>query len=372
MVEEWSDKFNPYNSEKLLTQVYKWKEIKRGNLIPPPTLVSLDPANLCDLKCEWCNAHKILEENKRMLSQDTLYEIADFLKEWKTEAICIGGGGESLMNPYTGLFINKCVNNGVDVGVVTNGTQINHNLESLSKCTWVGVSIDAGTKSTYIALKGRDRFKQVIFNIKNLVEYSKEHNRNLTNKDKGIGVGMKYLLYKNNINEIFQASQYAKMMGCSNIHIRPSAPPWDKIGDTSYDFSERDLKRFRRELERARSLEDENFKVYGITHKFDGKFKVINDFNNCHAIFMTCVIMPPTSKEGKFNLGFCCDRRGDKNLVLEDLVSTQQIKDFWGSEEHWKMFDKIKPSLCGKCTYRPHQQIYENVILKNKMCYQFI
>jgi MoaA/NifB/PqqE/SkfB family radical SAM enzyme len=373
MTEEWSSRFNPFNSDKIFSQFYKWEKIKRGKKIPPPTLVSMDLANACDLKCGFCNADYILKKNHKFLSKGTLNQISRFLKSWGTETVCVGGGGESLINPHAGYFIDKCISKGIEVGVVTNGTRIDKHLDDLAKCTWVGVSVDAGTRDTYTSIKGRDKFEQVISNMEKLVKYSKDNNLNLTNEDRSVGVGMKYLIYKHNLHEIYEASKIAKDIGCSNIHIRPSAPPWDKLDHPDYKFSENDLVEFRELITKARALEDENFKVYGITHKFDGKFKVNNDFDECYAIFMNCVIMPPTDDRiGKFNFGLCCDRRGDNALTLENLTSTKQIKDFWGSEKHWEMFDNIKPSLCPRCTYKPHNQAYEKAIKKNSMCYKFI
>jgi len=55
---EWnpSKRWNPFNSYKLLAHVDRWKGIKRGRAIPPPVLVTVDPTNLCNLNCVWCNA----------------------------------------------------------------------------------------------------------------------------------------------------------------------------------------------------------------------------------------------------------------------------------------------------------------------------
>lgn len=68
----------------------------------------------------------------------------------------------------------------------------------------------------------------------------------------------------------------------------------------------------------------------------------------------------------------CCDRRGDDRLTLRNLNSFAELFDFWGSEKHWDMAMGTDVNKCGKCTYRPHNQIYENVILKDKMGLSFI
>jgi hypothetical protein len=92
---------------------------------------------------------------------------------------------------------------------------------------------------------------------------------------------------------------------------------------------------------------------------------------------MTAVIMPPVGKDAPkdaFTLGLCCDRRGDAKLELgSNLEDVDQINTLWGSELHWKIHDKIKiRGECPRCTYQPHNEIYEQVILNDSMTYKFI
>jgi len=367
-MKEWSSKWNPFNSDKLMAHVYKWKQIKRGKKIPAPVLVTVDPTNVCNLHCKWCNADFIQKQNQNSLSKKTLRDIADFIKKWGVESVCIAGGGEPTLNPHTSDFINRCSKNGIKIGIVTNGTLIDKHLESLKKCTWVGVSIDAGTPKTYKKLKGADKFNQV---IKNIIKLNKVQKGELFKPGQGHGVSYKYLLHPGNIKDVFKAAKIAKQIGCRNLHIRPFGEPWDKIGKVEDKFSYSDIKEFREQLIKARKLEDKNFRVFGITHKFDGDFRRKNDFKNCYAIFMTGVFSPPSSK-GNFDYGMCCDRRGDKNLTLKDLTKPKQVKSFWGSKNHWKVFDKIKVKECPRCTYQPHNQIFEKVILEDNTTYEFI
>lgn len=365
MIEEWSDKFNPFNSDKLFAQIYKWKQIKRGAPIPPPTTVSVDPANVCDLRCSFCNANYIMGKNNKLISGESLEKLASSLSKWGVESVCVGGGGESLMNKKTGRFIDDCIDRKVDVGVVTNGTMIDKNIEALSRCNWVGVSVDAGKRETYIAMKRKDKFDRVVANVTALNKYCRKNNTELYNR---IGTGIKFLAHPLNIKEIYLASEIAKEAGCSNIHIRPVAPPFDRLGDSAYNFTRSHIRAFNRGIKKARKLEDDYFRVFGVTHKFGDGFKVVHPFNKCYAIFMNCVIMPPSGK-GNFDVGFCCDRRGADDLTIRGLESIDDLKDFWGSKKHWEMHDKIKLSECPRCTFAPHNRIYENA---DKLSYQFI
>ena len=376
---EWNHnkRWNPFNSYKLLAHVEHWSNIRRGNsYTPPPILVTIDPTNACNLNCEWCNAKYIRDKNKLSLSEHAMMRIADFLPNWSdvgdgVKAVCIAGGGEPLLNPGVGKLIDALVGNGIEVGVVTNGLLIDKFLPSLSKCTWVGVSIDAGTDDTYKRYKG-EGFYKVIENIRALVDYSKDST--LGSDKPSYGVSYKYLLYKDNMYEVAEAARIAKDIGCKNIHYRPAGTSWDKIeSNDNIVFSDNDIAWFKSQIDKAMEFDSPEFGVYGVTHKFNSQFKKSNHFSKCYAVFMTAVIEPPTEPGDGFTVGVCCDRRGDEKVeLLHNSNRTFDIRTAWGSEEHWRIHDEIKVGECPRCTYQPHNEIYEQVILKDSMTHKFI
>lgn len=383
-MKEWSasKKWNPFNSYKLLAQVYRWRLIQRGNKIPQPALVTVDPINACNLSCSWCNAANILQNRKNRIDKETLLKLADFLADWKgspdwpagVEGVCIAGGGEPLLHPDIGSFIEACVDRGIEVGIVTNGTNIHNFLEPLSLCTWVGVSVDAGTPETFKQLKGQDSFDKVCDNISRLKDFINHHPCQLATNQPGYGISYKFLLYNGNIHDVLPAVEKAKELGCKNFHLRPAGISWDKVGAATEKIFDPGVRReLSIQLEKARVFEDENFGIYGITHKFDPNLNKANLFSSCHAIFMTAVFMPPRNNEEKLCLGLCCDRRGDETVeCAKSIQEMDLIKKFWGSEEHWQVFDQIDTKHCPRCTYQPHNQIYEHVIEQDSMTYKFI
>ena len=356
--------------------------------------------NVCNYGCIWCNAEYILGKNTGKIDNRTLDNIADFLPYWGLKegkenlgdihefcekvgiseemiknlygvpAVCIAGGGEPLLHPYLGKFVEKLSEGRVRVGIVTNGLYIDKHIDYLDKCTWVGVSMDCASQKTLEKLKKAKpgNFNRTIKGIEKLAKIGGI----LGESGQGHGVSYKYLLHPENVDEVYDAARIAKETGCRNLHIRPFGTPWNKIGKKSKNqFAYGDLEEFKEQIIKARELEDDTFKVFGITHKFDGNFRKSNEFDTCHAIFMTGVFMPPTLKDGKFSFGLCCDRRGDSNLTLDNLVDTSQVSDFWGSEDHWKMFDKINPKSCPRCTYQPHNQLFEKPIEEDNMTIDF-
>ncbi|MBQ7665227.1 MAG: radical SAM protein [Synergistaceae bacterium] len=388
---EWTarKRWNQYNSFKLLAHVERWKHIRMGRPVPAPVLVTVDPSNICDLRCSWCNAKYIRDHRNQMLSEKVLCDLADFLPKWGSsgdyepgvKAVCVAGGGESLLNPSTPSFIDRAVHNGVEVGVVTNGTRINTCIDALCQCTWVGVSVDAASEKTFNKLKGlpeeSDTFSRVIDNMAALADYSRRNITKLGENHPSYGVSYKYLLYKDNIGEVYEAAKIAKSIGCKSIHFRPAGTTWDNIGtDSEIRFSDEDIALFDEQIKLAQELDDETFGVFGVTHKFNSHFGISNQFRKCHAVFMTAVVQPPRSADSpkdSFTLGLCCDRRGDDKLeLLRDCQDVNEIEGVWGSEKHWQIYSGIDIKTCPRCTYQPHNLIYEEVILNDSMTYKFI
>jgi len=362
---EWTDNYHPFNSMKHCSQIYRWKDIGH-NIAPAPASISIDPSNGCQLDCEWCNSGHIRNKNPKQISKETLIEIAEFLPKFTehpmfggVEAVCIAGGGEPLTNLATQDFINQVSEHGIKPGLITNGINL-HNFD-ISKCEWLGVSVDAGTRETYKKLKGGDYFDLVIDNIKKATKV-----QGLISKPgKAHGVTYKFVMNPDNINDIYPAAKLAKEIGCRAFHLRPYGVPYQ---GKSNPFSEDDITKFREQITLARKLEDNDFQVYGITHKFGSNFEKLNDFEKCYAVAFSCTIQPPTNQG--FNITVCCDRRGDPKLTLED-ITTKELKKFWGSKEHLKLIDEIDPKKCPRCTRGPHNILYEKSIREDNLGYEF-
>jgi sulfatase maturation enzyme AslB (radical SAM superfamily) len=354
-------------------------------------LITVDPTNVCNLNCLWCNAEFVRRNRAGFLSEKSLSRIADFLPHWGqgtgcdeigVQAVCVAGGGEPLANPATAVFVDRAVANDIEIGIVTNGTLIHKFVDSLSQAVWVGISVDAATRKTFNKFKGlpadSDLFDRVIENIAILTDYARVHNNKLGWKHPAYGASYKYLLYKDNIGEIYEAAKLARQIGCKNIHFRPAGTTWDKLGTPDeITFSGEEVLLFEEQIAKALELDDETFGVYGITHKFNSQFAIANYFSRCHSIFMTAVIEPPAGEgatEDSFTVGLCCDRRGDSKLELaKNIEDVQMIQKLWGSQEHWSIHDRIiVQSECPRCTYQPHNEIYEQVILNDSMTHKFI
>jgi len=343
---EWSFKYNPFNSYKLIYHAAYWASIKEGK-IPPPILVTLDPSNVCNFKCTYCNAAAKMRTSSDMYSDYLVSELPLFLQKWGVRAVCIAGGGEPTLHTKFSNLVDGLVDVGIQVGVVTNGTRLTKHLKALGRCEWVGVSVDAGTAKSFSSLKGvgKTAFGRVLANIKKL-----------RGAFPSLEITYKFLGHPYNLDTIYKAVSIAKGLGCTYFHFRPAGKTWDAL-DCPDLFSSTDISDASTQLENARSdFEDASFRVFGVTHKFSPSWGITNSFTKCKAVGMTCVIQPDNT------VGLCCDRRGDPTLNLVRFTKLEEITAVWSSEKHFEIMKNINLSRCPRCTYTPHNEIFEHFI----------
>lgn len=360
---EWSvrDEFNPFNTFKIMKHVDYWSRINIEDpsdiFVPPPIAVTIDPANICCYSCLGCNAQKVISESKSVMSKRWMEELPEFLDKWGVKSATFAGGGEPLMSPYLNDFFEKMGNRKFELGLITNGRFIDKFIMEIALLAkWVGVSVDAGEARTYANIKNTDEknFSLVLDNIKRL---AKMHSR----------VTYKFLINKHNIDDIYTAAMIAKDLGCCAIHLRPIGLTWYET-DKKQIFTNEDVERALVAINDARQVfEDDKFRVFGVTHKFDKNWQLANCFCKCWSAFMYLVIEPNGV------ISTCCDNRGNPAMQLATgLDSPYEILKHWGTQKHVEMFDKIDVSKCPRCTFTLHNQLYEHCIMSDTMDFNFI
>ncbi len=363
-MKEWTTPYNPFNSMKVLVWRDQLEGIAKGEFLPPVT-VDTDPTNKCNYNCIWCNAFDYMKGPKHTLPEKHLLKLADFYKEWGVKSTCVAGGGEPLLNPGLNAFLERLYENGVEAGVITNGSVMtDEHLDVIARtCRWCGFSIDAGIPETYAKVKGvhdKTFFNRVIENIKKL-----------TKKIEKLGtkcdIAYKYLLHPLNAGEIFQAAELAKSIGVKDFHLRPVG--WDNLEISKgkepvsfYPF----LDDIDKQISAAMSIENGHFRVFGVRHKFDPYLARKVNFSKCWAT----PLLATFGADGKCHL--CFDMRGRKDLILCDhYPDPREVLKVWGSEFHRGMIAKIDPRNCPRCTFGPYNEVVEQVFIEDGMCKNF-
>ncbi len=375
---EWSDKskYNSFNSYKGLMwysshyiPIAKW--FKGQGKLPAPIELSLDPGHICNFRCGHCNAQRYLvmhpdevPADRKIMTKEHLKNLIDFMAEWGVRGVCIGGGGEPLMNKNIWDMPSYIVSKGMRCSFATNGSLINEQIaREMMNCRWVGVSVDAATKETFEKIHGVDCFDQVINNLKLLVKMKEETGSK-------IDLSYKFLISPNNWHEVYEACKLAKEIGVRDFHARPAdleRKDFQKAMDLNYNLEE-----IQSLFVKCHELEEgDKFRVFTVMHKYNPDFTIKHTFKNC----VSPTLMIQCCSDG--NVYVCADHRIEPRFKLgEHFPNPKEILNFWGSDEHKKLLQSIEVNReCGRCTYGEYaRQIEELTIEKNEedpMCCDF-
>jgi len=364
-LDEWerNNQFNSFNSWKGLLYKEWYEAIVKGEFLPPVE-ASLDPIHACNLRCQHCNAHRYLrghDENVQRMTDEHLLNLVDFLGDWGVRAVCFGGGGEPTLHTALDKAIIMAAAKGMKTSIATNGTSIGPELLSaLSLVRWVGVSLDAGNMDTYKKLKGVQKFGGVLENVRNAVKAAGDT----------CDFSIKFLISEINQDEIFEACKIAKDIGVRDFHARPADYSHQGMGNLSDKIGNVNIGSVLEQFRDCRTLEDENFRVFTVVHKFDENFAPVKRFKQCYAAPLTIQLCA----DG--NVYFCVDQRHRTNYILgRHDPNPKNILNFWGGKEHQELVFCDTPYDCNtRCTFGVYNEQCEQLFAKgNKdpMCWEF-
>jgi MoaA/NifB/PqqE/SkfB family radical SAM enzyme len=211
------------------------KSVNWSNGSKSPFVVELDPTSQCNLACPDCISGELL--NKDEIPTTRLLSLVDEIIDAGVKAVILIGGGEPMMHPAIGEVIRRLGEAKVKIGITTNGLFLKKYLEITAEyASWVRVSMDAGSSETFNKIRPSRTGKSLFdIAIKNMAEFAKLKKGKLgysfmiyNEGDYGFrgipivaGALDKVAHIKTNVNEIFQAAQLAKDIGCDYFEIKP-------------------------------------------------------------------------------------------------------------------------------------------------------
>jgi len=313
-----------------------------------------------------CNASRYLEDKNnplRRFSDDHMMNLIKFLAKWGVKGICFGGGGEPSLHTKLADAIFLARELGVETSVATNGLILTPALlKAYAQCRWVGVSVDAANKETYMIGRKLDGFEKVIHNIDRLVEYIHfTHNK--------CDVAFKFLIFDYNQREIFDACKIAKSLGVKDFHARPA--DFRHQGMTAQQQNNfYDINNIEEQFIACHNLEDEQFRVFTVVHKFNQDFTPRRKFTQCYASPI-CIQLCANG-----NIYLCPDQRHvDFYKLGTHYPNPKNILKLWGSKLHYDLVFKRGCSACtSRCTFSPYNEQCERLAINkdDPMCTAFV
>ncbi len=259
------------------------------------------------------------------------------------------------MHPYSIGFLKECKKQDIHLGFVTNGLGLNNKdwWDTVAKtCKFVGFSIDAGNAKDYANTKGvpEDFFDSVIHNLESIAEAKKRLKTECQ-------IGYKYVLDEMNYNNIYNAAFIASQIGVNHFQFRPALNPDYKFFEDKLDFIWNQIRSAQDDLER------EDFRIFGVQHKFNKNLSKKHKFEKCRATMLTTT----WCADGSVTL--CTDTRGNPwSKLIDHYPNPDKVINYWGSKEHFNKVDKINfKSNCDRCTLSAYNEFFEQIFIKDNM-----
>jgi MoaA/NifB/PqqE/SkfB family radical SAM enzyme len=316
-------------------------EYRQSGRTSAPWVIELDPTTACNLACPDCISGSLL--NKGGFQRERLRALAKEFVEAGVRAVVLIGGGEPMAHPEFGWIVRYFAEEGVHIGITTNGTLIDRYLDLLAQhVKWLRVSVDAGTDKTFLRFRpapnGQSRFRDVVRNMTALA------------KKKAGKLGYSFLLLTefdrdgrevaSNADDIAVAGKLAKDIGCDYFEVKPSF-------DMNH-FLVRQPERVRNvakeQIASLADLVDDNFRVvtpYTLHEVLaDRELVQAKSYDKCSVSHLRTLVSPS-------GVYVCPYFRGNEAMKIGD-ASKESLREIWSGARRHAVMEKVVPSkTCG-------------------------
>lgn len=292
-----------------------------------PIYVEISPSRRCNAKCKFCSYGSLDRSAGSDLTLDTyMNNILPSMEELGVKSVMFCGEGEPLVNYNTERMVMNTKNADIDTSMTTNGILLWEYRSLIGYLTWVKISIDAGTRKTYLKIKGVDKFNDVIDNLAAICavrKIMKFYSYASTAVDTAIGAQM--ILLPENYKEVVELAALCKTIGVDYLAIKPFSP--SDYTDTEYDtISYSDM---------IASVDDQISRIdYNILFRS-------NAFNSHSAISPKCYALPfwaYISSNG--DVYPCLSYFGYKEYLLGNITK-DTFADIWRSTKRLDVYRSI-------------------------------
>lgn len=274
-----------------------------------PLSINLDLTTACNYRCGHCVDMDILNTGIRH-EHNQLMDALTGMIEKGLKSVIIIGGGEPTAYPAFGEVVCHLKSHDVSVGVVTNGSlmkRVEDVCDVLGPKDWVRLSLDSADNDTFVKMHRPG-------NKKCTLDWICEHIPPIKERNPAFGIGFSFIIVWDNCTandeqiidntaEIYAAAERAKQYRFDYISYKPflvraeanNAEVVDLANDEGARL-DKTIALIRREVDRAKTLEDGTFKVVESTNLRVLENRSFRDYtrqpHNCHMQFFRQVLSP--------------------------------------------------------------------------------
>jgi radical SAM protein with 4Fe4S-binding SPASM domain len=244
------------------------------------------------------------------------------MKMHGVKSVMFAGTGEPLLHPKIDEIVDDAWFIGLDVAFTTNGVLL-HKLETLDKCEWVKISMNAGTRESYAAIHQT--------NPKDWDSIWR-HLPSVIARKGNCKVGIQCVVLPENFMDMAQLAARAKDAGVDYLVLKPYSQATFSLVQRSIDY-----RTMQDELNAVR----DNFAAVGfnvivrtnaITNEITGK----HNFEKCRATPFTWVYL---MADGRV---FTCSAHLMSPEFCIGNINQQSFKDIWEGPERQRQWEQMK------------------------------
>lgn len=238
-----------------------------------PVSINLDLTTACNYRCTHCIDWDILN-TKHKHQYEELCDAMTLMRDRGMRSVILIGGGEPTLHPHFLDFVKHLKSLELQVAIVTNGSRGEQLLEAarvMDERDWIRLSLDSGSNDLFIRMHQPVQKRVDLDEICGWIPRIKDANP-------AVRVGFSYIIVwdgatrddekiHENIDEIVMAAQRAKDARFDYIAFKPVLERQEGGAEVmDPEKAESELRSviglIRREVDRAKELEDERFSVY--------------------------------------------------------------------------------------------------------------
>ena len=325
----------PYSNLKIFHHFDTLSKLKNGERCNP-LYIRIKPTNICNHNCYYChykNPYLTLDEYNPTdyIPHDKMMEIIDDMGEMGVKAVTFSGGGEPLVYQYIEESMEKVLELGIDLSIITNGSMLNgRKAEILAHAKWVRISIDSIIPENYA--KNRGISERALGDLlRNIEEFSKI-------KDDNCEFGVNFVVGKENYKEIEELAVTMKKLGVNHVKFAPLIS--NDTEEYHKDIKDEVIATLGRLSE---ELNSDRFKIIDLyTSDFDNYEVFKRTYSKCPMKEFICIVAANSK------VYYCQDKAYLSDGCVCDLKE-QSFMDGWNSEyviQKFKEFDA--KTMCGQ------------------------
>lgn len=344
------EEVSPVTPYKILLYRNKLEALLRGEF-PKPVTLRLGLSNLCNHDCIHCATRDFLKVDHSVLPWNMIEKSLEDPVMSEVKGVILSGSGEPLTSPHLDKVLNYCIEKGLQVSIVTNGSLLHRHIEQFGKCArYVRVSLDAATAETWrkIHRPQIDNYDQI---LRSLSEIKRPWNT----------VGCSFLVMEENKEEVIDCGVRLLNEGIDYLQIRPvqeCTPETKRVPEGEYNSIVNEVLQF---------FLNEPLKIFcrPPTPELRDSGLV-----NC----LSGILAPFLIPNGR--LSTCCRSTTSlgkgKDYTIGSLHN-HTVTELWGSPAHIKLLDDLSKEMnCTGCRMLWYDWLIQKVLVEDEIHGAFI